>query len=257
MSSLIIFSLKDVYAISEPILITQSSGMNDVIFDGKWTNYLEWKPSSYNMISYDDGSKIYLRTAHYENFIYVFVDPINDQTLDKNSDKATICIDGKNEKNMLPDNNDFCFTVALGQNQGKVFQGNSISKQSGHFKRISTIDNFIAISNTSDENDRYTTIPHPSYEFKIPIEIIKRSNNYGFYMSVYDANTNTFYSWPKEIHRDGHFDIPSPEKWGDIISPDKSLPEFNFSSFILIFLVSAIIILQTRVKYGNSRIFFI
>lgn len=254
MSFAIIFPLDHVYAISEPILITQSTSMENIIFDGKWTNYLEWKQSSQNTFVYDNNIKIHLRTAHYENFVYVFVDPIHDYTLDKGSDKATICFDGKNEKNSIPDKNDFCFAVALGQNQGRIFQGDSISKLDGNFKRISNIDGFVAISNVSDENDRYTKTPHPSYEFKIPIQIIERSNNYGFYMSVYDASSNTSYSWPKESQRENIFHIPSPENWGDIISPDKSIPEFNTPFMIFILLVSMTIIVQIKAKNLNLKI---
>lgn len=253
-TTMFIFPLDHIYAESESILITQSTNMKNIIFDGKWTNFLEWKQSSQNTIPYDDKMTIQLRTAHYENFIYVFIDPVNDNTLDKGSDKATICFDGKNEKNALPDKNDFCFSVSLGQNQGRIFQGDAISKQNGNFKRISNVDDFIAISSTSDENDRYSKIPHPSYEFKIPIELIERSNNYGFYMSVYDANTNTFYSWPKESQRENIFHIPTPENWGEMISPDKSLPEFNTPFMILILLVSVTIIVQIKAKNLNLRI---
>ena len=250
----IIFPVENIFAFSEQILITQAASMNDVIFDGKWTNYLEWKQSSQNAIAYDDGTIIYLRTAHYENFIYVFIDPINDQTLDKSSDKATICIDGKNEKNSTPDKNDFCFAVGLGQNQGRIFQGDSVTQSNGHFKRIFTINDYIAISSSSDKNDRYTNTPHPSYEFKIPIDIIERSNNYGFYMSVYDASSNTFYSWPKELHRKNLFEIPSPKNWGNMISPDKSLPEFSTPFMIFLFFVSTIILIQNRTKKVNSNL---
>lgn len=248
-----IFSFQHVNGESESILITQSSSMNDVIFDGKWTYFTEWKHSSLNTINYDDGKTIHLRTAHYENFIYVFIDPVDDHTLDSGSDMATICFDSKNEKNNVPDDNDYCFSVALEQNQGRIFQGGSINKQTGNFKKISNIDNFVAISSKSDENDRYTKIIHPSYEFKIPINIIERSNNYGFYMSVYDANSNTFYSWPKESYRDSHFDIPSPNTWGEIISPDKSLPELHFPLIIFSVLIFSIIIIQSKIPIFRNK----
>ena len=57
--------------------------MEKIIFDGKWTNYLEWKQSSHNMITFDNGNTIiHLRTAHLGDYIYVFVDPVSDLTLD-------------------------------------------------------------------------------------------------------------------------------------------------------------------------------
>ena len=52
----------------EPILISISSDLDQVIFDGKWTHVNEWKRSSYNHLKFSDGSEIHLRTAHQENF---------------------------------------------------------------------------------------------------------------------------------------------------------------------------------------------
>ncbi|WP_299292837.1 hypothetical protein [Nitrosopumilus sp.] len=207
---------------SEQILITKSLAMKDIIFDGKWTNLNEWKQSSHNHISYDNEMNFHLRTAHQDGFFYVFIDTIGDKTLDKNSDRATVCIDGKNEKNLIADQNDYCFSVAFGQKQGRIFQGDSIIKLNGNFQRIHNIENFIALSNVSDENDRYSKTPHSSYEFKIPLDLLERSDNYGFYVSVYDSSINAYYSWPTEIHREYNA-IPSPKSWGNLISPDKSM----------------------------------
>ena len=99
--------------------------MSDVVFDGKWTNYLEWKQSSHNQFSYGQNDIVHIRTAHYTDYIYVFVDAISDLTLDEKMDQATICFDGKNEKNKIHDNNDFCFSVMLGDKEGTILQGNN------------------------------------------------------------------------------------------------------------------------------------
>ena len=238
----ITISFDQIYASTDPILITQSTGLDDVIFDGKWTNEKEWKPSSHNLLSYDE-SIIHLRTAHQENFIYIFVDPVNDLTLDNNLDEATICFDAKNEKNLIPDTNDFCFSVSLNESQGILKQGNS----NGNYEIINEVE-FIAISNISDENDRYTKIIHPSYEFRIPIDLLERSDNYGFYLSVYDASLDKFYSWPENITRESSSKIPPPSEWGDIISPDKSLPEMSLPLVIFTILIFTIILIQTKAK---------
>jgi len=193
----IIFSSDEVFASpEEPILITISPDMEKVIFYGKWTFLNEWKPSSYTPVSFDNYQLI-IRTAHFENFIYVFVDAINDYTLDKGLDKATICFDSKNNKNKIPDEDDYCFSSTLGNKQGTVFQCGSVIGLNGNFQKISNPEGFIAISSISDENDRYTKTPHTSYEFKIPTNLILRSDNYGFYVSVYDASSDTFHSFPK------------------------------------------------------------
>ncbi len=52
----------------EPIMITMSPNLNEVIFDGIWTDGKEWKRSSLNTIVVDQGA-IYLRTGHQDNFV--------------------------------------------------------------------------------------------------------------------------------------------------------------------------------------------
>jgi len=249
----IIFFPENVFASqTDPILITISPDMEEVIFDGKWTFFTEWKPSSLTKVSFDD-KQIILRTAHFENFIYVFVDPINDLTLDEKMDEATICLDGKNNKSETHDIDDFCFSVLLGNNEGSILQGNLIDESTTSMHKISNPDDFIAISTISDENDRYTKNPHPSYEFKIPIELLERSDNYGFYLSVYDASLDKFYSWPKNSTRENSSDIPSPSKWGDIVSPDKSLPELNLPIMVFTVLIFTIILVQSKIRIGIFR----
>lgn len=251
---MLIFPFEKINAVSEePILITSSPQMNQVIFDGKWTNPPEWKASSWNKFSYDDGMVIHLRTAHYEDFIYVFVDPVNDHYLNKGVDYATVCLDGQNNKSEIPDKDDFCFRVSLGQNEGGVFQGGLPIGLNANFQKITSPEGFVGISSVSDENDRYTKIPHPSYEFRIPIELIERSSSYGFYLSVYDGNSKTFYTWPKESHRESLFKVPSPSEWGDIVSPDKSMPEFEWPFLALLPAFLFVIILTKRLGIHNTQ----
>jgi len=250
--SLILFiSFENILATSEPILITVSPSMENVIFDGKWTNLSEWKQSSYNLYTFDDEMVIHLRTAHFGDYIYVFIDPVNDITFDKNMDEATVCIDGKNNKNKLHDTDDFCFSVLLENNNGSVFQGNNLNGSMISMKKILNPDNFIAISTISDENDRYSKTPRPSYEFKIPIGLFGRSDNYGFYISVYDASSEKFYSWPENSTRENPLNFPSPSTWGDIISPDKSLPEMNLPTLIFSIMFLSIILIQSKIKLGS------
>jgi len=232
----------------EPILITVSPSMDKVIVDGKWTSPLEWKASSLDEFSYDDKMKIILRSAHMDNYIYFYVDVLHDFSVNKGMDKATICIDGENNKNIIPDDNDFCFSSTLGNKQGVVFQGGSINGITGNFQKISNPENFIGLSSMSDENNRYSKIPHVGYEFKIPIDLIHRSDNYGFYLTVYDGDSQKFYTWPKESLRENFFGIPSPQNWGDIISPDKSLPELNLPLIVFMISIFTIILLPLKSK---------
>ena len=253
-SLIITTSFQTAFSQSEPILITISPSMEFVIFDGKWTNFSEWKQSSHNKYNFDNGkTTIHLRTAHFGDYLYVFVDPINDLTLDKNMDKATICFDGENNKNKIYDSNDFCFSVLLESNPGSMFQGKLIDEDTAQMQKISNHRDYISMSSVSDENDRYSKVLHPSYEFKIPIKLLERSDNYGFYFSVYDASLDKHYSWPENSTGKNIGEISSPSQWGDIISPDKSLPEMNFPIFIFSILIFTIIIVQFRTKIGLFR----
>jgi len=220
--SIIIFGFGNAFA-SEPIMITISSHLHEVIFDGKWTSEPEWKASSQDIIRYEDQTEIQLRTAFQDEYIYVFLDVVSDTVIDKGADNALICFDGKNDKSKIPGIDDYCFSTSLSRKISFAYQGNGIIGLNGNFQKIPNPDGYIAIGSVSDENDRYSKIPHTSYEFRIPIDVLGRSDNYGFYMSVYEANSSIIYSWPTEVQQSRIFTIPSPSVWGDIISPDKSM----------------------------------
>jgi hypothetical protein len=221
------------------IMITKSIAMDKVIFDGKWSFLTEWKKSSLDTLLYDDGTLIQLRTAHQDNFIYIFADVVSQTEFDKHGDMAIACFDMRDSKPVIPNYDDYCFLVSLGNKTPVVLQGGSPLGFTGGFKKIDNPEGLIGMASISDENDRYSVIPHPSYEFRIPTDLVGRSDVYGFYLGIYDEHKNKIYSWPKEIFQDSSQKIPSPSKWGDIISPDKSLPEFPFP---ILSLLSAIIL---------------
>ncbi len=228
---ILIFYIPVAYAQTIPITI--SSSMKNVIFDGKWTFMREWKESSLDQISTDSGP-IYIRTAHWQNYVYVFIDAVGDTYLDKGADRAMICFDTNNDKTTMPDSNDYCFVDVLDGKRAFVLQGGSPLGINDNFKKIAEPKGFIGISSVSDENDRYTPVPHPGYEFRIPTDLIGRSNIYGFYVNVYDAHANKFYSWPNIENTDNIFHVASPSKWGELVSPDSSLPEFKFPTLALL-----------------------
>jgi len=235
------------------ILITKSSSMKEINFDGKWTFNSEWKQTSWNSIRYDENIVFHLRTAHQGDFIYVLIDAISDTDAGIGSDKAAVCIDSKNNKNKFFDNDDYCFIVQLGERNfidtllnkqdNFVIQGNSQEKSFEELKKIKVKD-FVGIGTMSDKEDKYSEISHVSYEFKIPIELIGRSDNYGFYVNVFDASSNVVYSWPEDIKLES-FEIPSPSLWGNLISPDKSLLENSNNEsmdfFVILFIIAVAI----------------
>ena len=107
-------------------------------------------------------------------------------------------------------------------------QGGSSLGLDSNFSRIPSHVDFIAIGNVSNENDRYSNIPHVSYEFRIYTELVGRSNTYGFFLVVNDANSNKFLTWSQNVEINNQFNIASPKNWGEVASIDNSLPEFSF-----------------------------
>lgn len=237
-----------VRATSEPIMITLSEGINQVIFDGKWTFYTEWKPSSLNTILYSDDTLIQLRSAHHDNFIYVLIDEVSKTKYNDNADMAMICFDKNNSKSIIPNKNDYCFGVPFNSNNPFTLRADSSLEETSHYIKIQNPDGLIGASSISDENDRYSDIPHASYEFRIPTDVVGRSDDYGFYLGVYDAKENHVYSWPQDISTDSLFKIPTPNSWGEIISPDKSLPEFPWPVSAFLFSMIPIIFLRKRLS---------
>lgn len=239
----LLFVVPVAFAETDPILITKSGGMNKIVFDGKWTTGLEWKPTSWNELKYNQ-TVVQLRTAHQENFIYVMIDAVDDITI-SNDDRAVVCFDGKNNKGIIADSNDYCFAVSP-NSDAVTYQGTTDTEQ---FKTISNPDEFVGISAQSDRNDRYSPISHVGYEFRIPIELLGRSDNYGFFVSVYDSSLQKFYSWP-DLQLNQDFQKISPSKWGNIVSPDKTMPEFGVP-IVILFAFMCIVVFFTKTRQNT------
>ncbi len=242
----IILTTNQVYG-AEPIKITLSSTMDDVIFDGKWTSQLEWKQSSWNTFTYEDQI-IQFRSAHQGNFIYFLVDFQTDTNLDYLADKAMICLDTKNDKTQTPNSDDFCFLSIL-DGESIIFQGTS--DPNIHLSEIPNSYGFVANATSSDEFDRYSKTSHSSYEFKIPTELVGRYSTYGIFLVVYDEHSKTIFNWPQSSEQQT-FDKLNPTEWGEMISLDKSLPEFQEIAMMVLASSIVFVIVFAR-KFSNQR----
>ena len=231
----------------DSILITKFSGGDEIIFDGKWSSSLEWKPTSLNEIK-TENDHVVIRTAHQENFVYVMLDVISDTTPSKN-DKAIVCFDTLNDKSSEFQIDDYCFEAMMNSRNGKIYNG-----QEDTLKQITQKKSeFIGVGGISDENDRYSKVPHSVYEFKIPTDIIGRNNNYGFALQVNDDGT--LVSWPANI--DAEISSTSPLEWGNLVSPDKSLPEFDLTIVTLIIMISLGLLLSKLKQVKNTKLFYL
>jgi len=231
---------------SEPIPITISPLMEEVLFDGKWSFPIEWKQTSLTMVQTDFGP-IYIRSAHWENDIYVLVDVLTDFT-PTNGDFAVLCINPEPDKNSTNFSKSFCFKTFLNSESFSVLKWDNDTKS---FVDTHYHDNLIAMGKTSDENDRYDKRPHPTYEFKIPLDPIGRYDKYGFFVGVYDSDDFSTYTWPIEVQVDLSEGLPSPQEWGTIFSPDKSLPEYDLPMLILIMSIVMVIFVSSKISRLN------
>lgn len=248
--SIMLFNLPTTFAESDQILITLGGdNMNKIEFDGKWTFPSEWKNSSLDTFGLNK-----IRTAHQGEFIYIMINLLSDSTHDKGSDKAMICFDTTNNKSIIPTEDDYCFIAVLDGKSAFTLQGGSLFPFTSYYNKIINHDDFIGIGTMSDENDRYSTTPHATYEFRIPTELIGRNNVYGFYLETYDANSGQTSSWPEDIAKSNYVKIPSSVLWGELVSIDKSLPEFPIPFLTFTILLLAVIILSTKLHYRQLRI---
>ena len=207
-----------------PIKITISNSSHNVQFDGEWTFRSEWKSSSYDEFLYDKEDSIVLRTGHHDKFFYVFIDYLTDFTNDHIADRAIVCFDGY-DTSSVADESDWCYAVSRGSGNGHTLQGGSPIYQTSHFNLVKNHPDFVAHGGTSGEYDRYVAKPHAAYEFRIPIEQIGFQDEYGFFVQVYDGNDVKTY--PKEFSGKFPQKIPSPVKWGKIVSPDHSISNYD------------------------------
>lgn len=217
---------------SDQIFTTYRDDGNNTIWDGKWTFLQEWKRTS---LATAYGENFVIRVGHDYKSLYVFLDLLSQQKITKYSDYAIVCITSDMDLEERLKNDNHCYFVTQGSNNPLTFQGGGILGSNNYLIKIKNDPNLIAVGGISSESDRYTSVPHTSYEFRIPINDIGRSDVYRFYTSVYDSNENKVYSWPESLPEKVFPNIPSPSSWGQVISPDKSLPEFPLANLTMIF----------------------
>lgn len=228
---ILLFSYVIHFAYADQIFTTYRSDGNQTTFDGKWSFLQEWKRTSYNAAY---GENLVIRTGHDYKNLYVLIDFVTQQQFSKYSDFGIVCIDSKDDKESIPQKDDYCFLVNLASNHPIILRGGNILGINNHFVIIGSNPSVLAVGGISDENDRYSSIPHTTYEFQIPLEIIGKSDKYGFFAGAYVAKENKFYNWPEDMKIQNIFQISSPASWGELISPDKSIPEFPWPSLLLL-----------------------
>ncbi len=230
----------------EEIAITITSGQLPVI-DGTGSYATEWKQSAEHVTSYPDGARLALRSVHDRDNIYLLLDMITDTVINKNRDFGIVCFDTKNDGGDRSKDDDYCFLATQRSNASITYRGGGDFALNNYLNKIPNPNGAKAIAGVSNQFDRYTDIPHAMYEFKIPTEIITRSNVYGIYYAVYDADTGKVYSWPESTIATYPY-VPAPDQWGRLVSPDNSLPEFQNVSIAALTGILLFTVLITRTR---------
>lgn len=218
-SSFFLVSSVGIAYAQEPIKVTFSDMMHEIIFDGAWSFYQEWKPTSWDEVQ-SDSERLVIRSAHQDGFLYILLDVLHDMTDDKISDHAIICLDA-NRDSEKSDENDWCYSVSRGSKNAHTLNGGSSVYRTSGFNLVKNDPSLIAVGGTSGPEDRYQNIPHAAYEFRIPIEQIGFSDKYGIFIKVFDGSES--FTYPKGPFTDSNRVIPPPSEWGEMISPDRSM----------------------------------
>jgi hypothetical protein len=235
------------FAFGQPqIFTTLRGGVDSIVWDGKWTFLQEWKPTSEDILRFNDGNELSVKTGHDRENLYVLLDFITENQFRKFSDYGMVCMVANKTIESSPQKDDYCFLVTLGSHNPLTFQGGGYLAITNNFVKVENDPGLIAVGGVSDEHDRYSSIPHASYEFKIPIKIVGRSDMYGFYAATYDAKTDKLYSWPQNATNVKFPAVPPPSRWGELISPDKSLPEFPYPLIMMSLCTIVIIYISKR-----------
>jgi len=181
------------FGTNEEVLVI-SKAANPVQIDGVWSTETEWLDASETKIV-ADGLTAYLRVKYDERFLYILIDFVSDQGLDRSRDLAVACFDTKSDDGNVPLEDDYCFYAATrtGRTTSGIMQGSG----SGWviIQDAKLVDRFarIGYSHSSPYDDKNG---HVSYELKIPTGPYGLEEEMRFYLYVSDGYHNNFVEWP-------------------------------------------------------------
>jgi hypothetical protein len=195
--------------------------------DGKWTSKTEWLDASETKIV-DEKLTAYLRMKHDGIFVYVLIDFISDQGLERSGDFAVVCLDTLDNGGEVPSDDDYCFyrITKAGNFLNGIMQGNGMEwvvlQQSRVYDPYGTNESFKARIRYSHLNSPYDSVnSHVSYEFRIPIAGYGINEVMGFYVYANDGYSNNFLQWPADAGGKQYRTIvkdvlPFPDEWGSV-----------------------------------------
>ena len=164
--------------------------------DGMWSTKTEWTDASETKFL-EKGLTAYFRAKYDERFVYILIDFVSDQSLERSGDWAVVCFDTKSDDSNTPLADDYCFYRATraGDFRSGIMQGNGTGWTI--IEEAEVIGEFKARMRYSHLNDPYENKnDHVSYEFKIPIASYGLDEQMKIYVYVNDGYHNNFVEWP-------------------------------------------------------------
>jgi len=210
------------FAKNDEILVIPK-GIKPAEIDGMWSTKTEWIDASETKIV-ENQSTAYLRAKYDELFVYILVDFVSDQGLDKSGDLTVTCFDTRSNGGNFPLSDDYCFyrVTRTGEDMNGIIQGNGtewviLQEAESWDPYDNKFDAAVAYSQMNDPYDSNNN--HVIYEFRIPIDTYGLSEMMKFYVYVNDAYSNEFVEWPtnaggKQLKLIVKNVLPPPNKWG-------------------------------------------
>ena len=208
---------------NDEIVVPKATRPADI--DGMWSTRTEWTDASETVIM-QNNLTAYLRAKYDETFVYILIDFISDQGLERSSDLAIVCFDTKNNGGNAPMSDDYCFyrITRAGDDLDGIIQGNGmewiiLQEAETWDPYDEKFDAAVAYSQMNDPYD--STNKHVIYEFRIPIESYYLAEMMKFYIYANDAYNDEFVQWPtnaggKQFRSIVKDVLPAPNKWGSL-----------------------------------------
>jgi hypothetical protein len=199
------------YSFENVFILVSGQDQPNISIDGRQTDISEWSGANRQTVESQDGAPFMLLAVHDSDYLYLRLE-LGDQS-EHSTDQAYICFDTDHDGGSF-DEGDYCFYIGMTEKQLKAIQG--IGEDSAERWREANPEGAAASSGISEST--YISTPHAFYEFRIPLELVGDSDEFGFYALVIDGNTDKRYDIPSTGR--SSMIVPDPYRWGLMVFLD-------------------------------------
>ena len=200
-SLLVMMTAGTVIAGNPAYSITEYGAMSTKVFDGHWSDPLEWYDGP--VLEMDDGSALAVYNIDFGTFMIQWCVEFFDDDTDDEGDYWQIYVDDSNKGGSAPQPVQYRIDI-IGHTDLVMYEGDGTG-----WTEITPMDGEIVWANMIDGSPRNTT-PHWILEIGI-IKTMRVATNApptGMMVAAYDESTDTLVSWPPDA------DVNNPDTWG-------------------------------------------